>query len=390
MDILKQADLQNLIAVSGPMCISLYMPTHKVGREQQQDPIRLDNLITQAQEKLLKHGLRRPQVQDLVGPAAELLTGEQDFWQHQSEGLAIFLSDGYSKIFRLPLKFQELLVIAENFHLKPLLPLLAVDGKFYILAISMDDVRLFLATKDTVDQIKLEGVPTSMQEALWMDDPEKYKGFHTDASSPNRRGERKAVFYGHGAKPAEAKTNLLRYFQYVDAGLNDLLENKEIPMVLAGVEYLFPIYHEANTYSGLLQEGLKGNPDDLSADDLHAAAWKLVRPIFEKAQENELKRFEQFYGQQNNLASDDLKTVVKAAHFGQVETLFVPLGIQRWGRYDSQRNQVTLDKKNEPENEDLLDYAAIQTILNSGQVYALEPANMPGQLDLAAILRYAV
>jgi hypothetical protein len=390
MDILKQADLEQLMEISSEWCVTLYMPAHKVGQEGQQDPIRLRNLIAQAQENLLEYGLHMPQIQALLRPAEELLTDGEQFWQHQSDGLAIFLSDHFSRTLRLPLKFEELVVVAGNFHLKPLLPLFSKDGKFYILAVSMNEIRLLLCTKYTIDEVELVGVPTSMKEALWMDDPEKFTGFHTSASSPGRGGERQAIYYGHAAKSDEDKKNLLRYFQFVDAGLNDLLADKEIPMVLAGVDYLLPIYHEANSYSGLLEEGLVGNHDELNKKDLHHSAWKLVEPIFEQTQKKDMERFEQFYGQQNKLASADLKTVLKAAQFGQVETLFVPLGVHRWGRYDPQQNRVTLDTKSKPENEDLLEFAVKQTIINSGQVYAVEPENMPGEGDLAAILRYAV
>jgi hypothetical protein len=174
----------------------------------------------------------------------------------------------------------------------------------------------------------------------------------------------------------------------VDASLKDVLEEKDIPMVLAGVDYLLPIYHEANNYPGLLEHGLEGNPGELSEKELHESAWKLVGPIFEVSQARDVERFEQFYGQENELASDDLETIVRAAHFGQVETLFVPLGVQKWGRYDSRSNQVTLDTKNNPDNEDLLDCAARQTLMNSGRVYAEEPEKIPGGGDLAAILRY--
>ena len=41
MDILHPTDLQALIEITNEWCISLYMPTHRFGREQQQDPIRL-------------------------------------------------------------------------------------------------------------------------------------------------------------------------------------------------------------------------------------------------------------------------------------------------------------------------------------------------------------
>ncbi len=153
MDILRQKDLQQLIETSGEWCISLYMPTHRVGRAQQQDPIRFKNLVAGAQERLLGYGLRRPEVQALMHPAESLLI-DGDFWQHQSDGLAVFLSPGYSQIYRLPSSFDELMSIGNNFHIKPLLPLLSQDGQFYILALSMNKIRLYLGNQG-YDRMKL-------------------------------------------------------------------------------------------------------------------------------------------------------------------------------------------------------------------------------------------
>ena len=39
-------------------------------------------------------------------------------------------------------------------------------------------------------------------------------------------------------------------------------------------------------------------------------------------------------------------------------------------------------------SEDLLNIAAIQTFLNSGTVYAVEPDAVPGQGPVAAVFRY--
>ena len=389
MDILKQKDLQQLIETSGKWCVSLYMPTHRVGRERQQDPIRLKNLIARAQEKLLESGMRSSEVRELMRPAESLLK-DDDFWRHQSNGLAVFLSPDSSQTYRLPSKFDEVVVIANNFHIKPLLPLLNTNGKYYILALSINGIRLFLGTRQTIDEIELGAIPTNMQKALWMDDPEKHMDFHTGTSSTNKEGARQAIFHGHGTKEAEKKTNILRFFQHVDRGLNNLLEEKEIPMLLAGMDYLLPIYREANTYTGLLDETLKGNPEELDGKDLHELAWRLVQPIFKEEQKQALRQFEQLHGQGNELASADLETVVKAANFGRVETLFVPLGVQKWGRYDAQQNKVILDKNPRPENEDLLDFASVHTLFNSGKVYALQAEKLPGDGELAAILRYAV
>jgi peptide subunit release factor 1 (eRF1) len=137
-----------------------------------------------------------------------------------------------------------------------------------------------------------------------------------------------------------------------------------------------------------LDEGLEGNPEGLSAKELHQRAWEMVEPIFRANQREAMKRFERLHGKQSSMASDDLVTVVKAAKYGRVDTLFVPLGIQQWGRFDVDNNQVLLEEEPSLENEDLLDFVASQTILNSGQVYALQPEELPGKGDLAAILRY--
>ena len=321
-------------------------------------------------------------------PNDELLT-DADFWQHQSHGLAAFLSSGHFRIYRLPVKFDEMLVVANHFHIKPLIPVVSKEKKFYVLTISINKTRLFLGNRDKIDEVNLENIPTSMEIALWMDDPEKHKDFHTSASSPGRGGKRQAIFHGHGLKGEEEKTNIRRYFHYIDRGLNELLEDKTIPMVLIGVDYLLPIYHQVNSYHGLLTRGIESNPDELDEKTLHKRAWKLIEPIFKKEQKQALEQFSQLNGQGNGLASVDLKAVVKAAKYGRVETLFVPLGLQIWGRYDGRKNKVTVDERPEPENADLLDFAAMHTLFNSGNVYALQPEKIPGDGDLAAILRYA-
>ncbi len=389
MDTLKQADLKQLTETSGEWCVSMYMPLHRFGREKQQDPIRIKNLVANAEKMLLETGMGKPEVQELLRPVEDLLK-DDEFWQHQSDGLAVFLSPDVYRIFRLPSRFDELLVISNNFQIKPLLPLLTNDGKFYVLALSMNEVRLFLGTRDTIEEIDLGDIPTNIQEALWMDDPEKHSDFHTGTGSTGGGGIRQAVFYGHGEKDSEEKTNILRFFQHIDRGLADLLDIKDIPMVLAGVDYLLPIYHKASTYSALLDKGLEGNPEELRQDELHKLAWELVRPIVRNDQKEAFERFKQLNGQGDELASIDLKTIVRAANFGRIDTLIVPLGVQRWGRYVSPQNQVVLEPNPRAENEDLLDFAARHTLSNSGKVYAVPPEEMPGDGYLAAIMRYAV
>jgi hypothetical protein len=389
VDILKFADLKQLIGMRGQWCVSIYMPTHQVGREQQQDPIRFKNLTASVQERLIEYGLRRPDVEQLMRPADSLIE-DGDFWQHQSDGLAVFLSSDFFVSYRLPGKFEELDVVAKKFHIKPLLPFLSEDRHFYILTVSLNKLRLFLASRDTINEMELpDSIPTSMQDALWMDDPEKHLDFHTGTNTPGTKGNRPAIFHGQGVQSDEDRKNILRYFQYVNDGLSELLNNSSYPMVLAGLDYLQPIYRSANTYAHLLDKGLTVNPDEIDAKALHQRMFEFVKPLFEQDQQQALAQFRRLHGEKSDLAVDDLETAVKAAHFGRVETLFVPLGIRHWGHFDEDGNQVVRAQHPGRKNEDLLDFAAIETILNSGRVYAVQPEDIPGKGDLAAILRYS-
>lgn len=381
MDILNPMDLRSLIARQGKWSVSLYIPTYRAGREQQQSPIRLKNLLAEAETKLLASGIRKPEVEKLMRPAEELLWRD-GFWRHQSDGLVIFLSNDFSVIYRLPAQFEELLVVANSFHIKPLLPLLGRGARFYMLALSLKNVRLFQGTPDMISEIALN-FPTSMQEALWMDEPERYLNLHSGSASTQQGG----IFHGHGVDEDEKK-NILRFFHEVNEGLNTLIVDKTVPMILAGVDYLLPLYREATTYQNILEDSITGNFDRENLNALHEQAWKIAKPIFEESQKKAFEKYRQLQGQQSTQATNDVSTAVKAAKFGQMETLFVPLGIQVWGRYDEANNKVILDSPPSPENEDLLDFAAAETILNSGQVFAVPREQMPDNGDLAAILRY--
>jgi hypothetical protein len=383
MKIFTREELRILTAAAQAPCVSIYLPTHRLPTENQQDRTRLKNLIRQAQESLQAYGLRPAEAESLLEPVTNLL-GTISFWKDKRDGLALFISPGMFRQYQLPTTFEPLVVVAHRFHLKPLLAFLG-GHEFFVLALSQNAVRLFEGSRFGLSAIDdLEGVPKSLADALKYDEQIKHLQFRTGMGGGGARGERSAMFHGQSAE--DAKDKILRYFRQIDQGLQDFLREEPAPLVLAGVEYLLPIYKEANTYPHLLGEGITGNPEGLSPEDLHRQAWALVEPHFHQEQEKAAARYRQLAG--TGRTANDLGEIVSAAYHGRVECLFVAVGRQQWGDYDPGANALHLHPEAQAGSFDILDLAATQTLLQGGVVYAVEPGEVPDAALLAAIFRY--
>ncbi len=387
MALLSIDELKELVDQAQGVCVSLYMPTYQAGTETQQNPIRFKNLIRQAESDLVNYTLSPTDATTFLAPALEL--DQDEFWQHQSEGLAIFITEGFYRYFTLPFSVNELVVVGDRFHLKPLMPLLTGDGEFYILALSQQQVRFFQASRYNVQEIEVEGLPESMDLALQYDETAKEGQFRisTSKGGTNNSFQHSGTFHGQGSPDQDdIKRDILQYFFIIDRCLHEILRDKHAPLVLAGVEYLLPIYREANTYAHLMEAGITENPEILKPEELHAQALSLVEPYFLQAEKEALDHYHGLQG--TGKTSSDVKEVIPAAYYGRIEQLFVAVGVQQWGSFDPQSSELEIHPDTQPGDEDLLNSAAIQTLLNGGEVYAVEPDEVPGSAPLAAVFRY--
>jgi hypothetical protein len=385
MNLLTIDELKRLLEEQEDPCISLYMPTVRAGKEILQNPIRFKNLLKDAEEQLLQSGYRRTQIDSLLEPAYELLVNEL-FWQQQSDGFAMFLSGETTRWYRLPLEFDSLATIAECFFIKPLLSLFMRNGRYFILALSQDTVRLLEGTRFSVDELDLEDTPKSLAEALKWDDPEAQLQHHA-SDGPSTFGEKHASFHGHGVGHDDQKDSILRFFQIVDKGLMDFLANEDAPLVLAGVDFLLPLYRQASKYEHIMDETITGNPEHMKPAELHKKAWKIVEPLFKKDEEEASQMFQQNKAL-DGYATEDIKKIVPAAYFGQVDQLFIIEKEYLWGSFNPDTNQVEFHERPGPQSQDLLDVAAAHTLINGGKVFSVRPEAVPSGAHAAALLRW--
>lgn len=382
METLSKDDLKALVQKRKDLCISIYMPTHRSGAETQQNQIRFKNLLREAEERLVASGMRPQDARNFLEKAQSLVNNIL-FWRQQRDSLAFFLSSDLFLYYNLPASIPDLIVVTDRFHLKPLLPVLSRDERFYILTLSQNEVKLYQGTGLSLREVELVGLPQGIDKALQADEPEKQVRFRSGGASGGDRG---SMISGHGADIEDTKDNLLRYFRQVDRALKDILKDAHVPLILAGVDFLFPIYREINTYPGLLEENIAGNPKGLTTEGLRKEGFSLISTRCDQEIKDAANLYQQSQG--TGLTSSDIKDILIAAQDGRVGVLFVPLGKELWGNFKRDAGQLTFSETAATGGEDLFDLAAILTSINGGRVFVLPPENIPDGLQIAALFRY--
>lgn len=396
MDLVTKQALLDLISEPQGRCISIYMPTERKGAETQQGPIRLKNLLGQAHAELAALGERAPDIENLLAPA-QALVNDSEFWQYQSDGLALLLAADSMATYRLPLPFQETVVVNDRFLLKPLLPMLIGEGTFYLLSLRQGGVRLLRGTRFALAEVELgEDVPTSLAEALKYDEFEANIRFHI-ASRPSTGSSRStpdrgaAMYHGQGGAGDDAnlKEQIIRFFRQLDNGVRDLLEgSQQPPLVLAGVDYLRGLYRQVNQYGALVEAEVTTDPEALTLPELHQRAWPLVEPLFTADRQTALDTYHHLAGTEDVRAAHTIEEIAPAAYFQRVDTLFIPQTMAQWGAFDAEANQVEVHDERQAGDQDLLDFAAVHTLLNGGKVYLLEADGLSTGATIVAIFRY--
>jgi hypothetical protein len=382
MDNLNREDVTKLAQKSDGLCVSIYMPAHRKSPRSEQDRTRFKNLVRRAEKTLKKRGPRN--IEKIIEPARRLLD-DIDFWNHQNNGLAVFANNDIFRYFRLPQRFAELLVVTDRFHTKPLLPLVSEEAGFHILALSQKHVRLLTATRFTVDELELEDIPKSLEEAMRYDviDGQQLQLHRARGSG----GQGAAVFHGQVMGDEDNKEKIEQFLHRVDNGVTKRLSGDgSPPLVLAGVEFLQSMYREVSHYANILDEGVRGNPDERDSEELHRQAKKVVEPYFSASRHRAVELYRNLTGTEQ--ASHDVKAIARAALHGRVSQLLVARDTEVWGTYDEKNDEVVRHEKRAPGDEDLLDFAAAQTLQHGGTVFVIDREEMPDHHLAAAVFRY--
>lgn len=380
MKLLTVEELAVLLAPQTEPCLSLFMPTHRFLPGSGEDPIRFRNLVRSA-ERLLAEKYADRDVESFLEPVRRL--GDSAFWRYQMDGLALFRSRDDLVFFRLPASLPELAIVADSFHVRPLLSVLQSNRRFHLLVLGQKAVALYDGTERSLGPVDLLGMPRSLTDALGLERGERLLGTHSA-----NRGLKAPVFHGGGAPDASRKDELHRFFRAIDQALWEKLRDERTPLVLAGPAEHFPIYREISRYPHLAPTGVEGSFEGAAPEEIHQKAWPVVQQLFRTIEDRALADFEK--ARNRGLAADVLTEVARAAVHGRVRRLVLGSHAPLYGRIDPITGDVTLHGREQagPVDDDLLDDLAEAVLARGGEVLLLPQERMPGNAAAVATLRW--
>ena len=383
MKLLTKELIQELLAAEQETCLSLYMPTHRSHPEKLQDPIRFKNLVKQMEESLLKKYSASEVKKHLE--LIEALINDPDIWNYTLDGLAVFSAEGLFEVIGLQESVDELAMVADSFHTKPLRHYLQSIDRYHVLGLSLHDYRIFEGNRHSLVEVELNAkTPKNNQEELGDELIEK------SSTGPPSSGTGESISKprSQGGRKDDTDNEAERFFRDV-ANVVEEHYSKPTgwPLILAALPENQNLFQKVSKIPQLLDKGIAINPSSVSIDKLTDMAWEIMEPEYLLKLDNLVDRFGQAKG--HGKGSDDLKKVAVAAVEGRVDTLLVEadrlIAVRITNLVTGNTQKKDLDN---PKVDDLLDDMGELVTKMGGQVMVLPPEKMPTQTGLAAIFRY--
>jgi hypothetical protein len=362
-------------------CLSLYQPTHRHHPDKQQDPIRFRNLVKTMEESLRQKYTKRD-AQPLLAPF-EALAKNGEFWNYVLDGLAALAAPGLFRVYRLQRHVPEIVVVADSFHLKPLMRILQSADGYQVLGLNRREMKLFEGNRDALDEIEpASGVPRTITDTLGeqLTEPMTVTSYSTGPGGP-------AIRHGYGSKQDEIDVNTQQFFRAVDrAVLEHHSGPSRLPLILAALPENQSLFRQVSHNPFLISDGIDIHPDALPGDSLRERAWRLMEPQYLARLAGFVDQFAE--AKSKGLGSENLEQVAEAVASGRVATLLIEAERHIAGKVDYASGRISPGDLEHPEVDDVIDDIGEFVVSKGGEVVVVPAERMPTRTGVAAIYRF--
>src|SRR3984893_11227230 len=327
IDIPTPVEFKALAQIKGETCISLYLPTSHLGTDAKFNRTAFKDLAKEALSQLKEAGTDKKKIslfeerfEHLAGPEQDVQDEDkirklqrakpdpiEQFWHYQANGLAVLATPAVMRTFRLPDRPRPLAEVADRLHLTPLIRAMTSPHDVFVLALAEESVRLIHAFANFPPvRLQIPDLPRNAEQAT------RRPSFHARAPRgrlQNLEGE---------------KVLLHKYVRKVDQAIHNVIAGLNTPLVVAAKEPLTSMYRSLNSYPGLAEEMIDGNPDQKTDAELEDAAIPILDRLYLREVRAAIALYEQLKPRR---ATTDVSHAAHAATAGAVEQLLVDLDV---------------------------------------------------------------
>lgn len=369
-----------LTSTQNDTCISLYQPTYRHHTDNERNLIRFKNLTNEI-EQSLKSRLSKQALDERMRPFQEIMN-DREFWRSIQEGLAIFSSTDRCIVYFLQRPVKEFSVVANSFHIKPLIRVYQSADQYHLLGISRKEFAMFIGTRYEVEKINMPPhILSTFKDAIGEDYEDKV--VQATGGGPNNE----IRMHGQGSRKDIIQKETRKFFRIAD---NEIItyfsQPMKLPVILVALDENRAMFQEISKNKYLQEQGIKADYQAMSLQDLQEAAWEVLEPLYIERTQELVQEFET--AKANSYGSDDISQIAKATVEGRVRRVLIEADRVYPGKVNKETGEITEDKIEHPDIDDVFDDIAELVYRQKGEVVVIPKERMPSGTGAAAVYRY--
>jgi len=342
----KDRSLKALLSSSDGLHLSAYLPATSHQGELRNQLMRVIGIA----DGYLKPVLTEKQRAEFLEPIKKLVT-ETELLSQLKKNIGLFRTPDAFRILTIPVEVEPTCVVADSFHVKPLLRWLQNDRDFLLIGLNEKSASIFFGSQVSFKHL---------DEVLF---PEPLTLAHRAGNSRSRRDGQ---------------------MRWLSQWIHDVTENVKPAIFLAGPEDQTRSLIRHLKYENLYPQPIQKYFVESQAKALCESIRLILRRDAIKRLENALVEFAQAEGDQ--LAKTNLFQIAKAAVSGRVRKLIIADGVSVFGRLNKNTGSIVIHPEDlDHQDDDLLDDLAQAVLKNGGEVVVAKRDEIPNGRPILAI-----
>ena len=361
---MNRLDLHELLDVHTYPCVTITVPTHRTWPDNQQDPVRVKNLVAEATNRL-RGELSKRQLAPVLQRLADLVAAID--YTHTLDGLVLAVNPDMAREYVLPFALEERVVVDETFFTRDLVRALNRTRRYWVLSLSEQPTRLYSATREDLEEITTGGFPM------------QHTGPGGDAPLPGGRGVNRSAYRDDRHR---------QFFRAVDRAFRRFMADDPLPLAVAGIDRHQSFFREVSSHGDGIIATVSGNYDCMTAHDLGRLVWPRVADGFAARRLEVLDRLAVAVGQHR--AASTLGEVWHQARNGRADLLLVEDGYHQAARItDRGMLEYPVADATAPDVlDDGVDEVIATVLAKRGRVVFVEDGELASHDRIALMLRY--